>query len=74
MQLAARESFNRRHVLTSDGVSEATLRAIYQRSYVHRFVAGAEDLVALYPNREVIDVDGTTGGWHWPSSATSARG
>ncbi len=63
MQLAAREACNRRLVLTSDGISESTLREIYQRSYVHRFVDGVADLIALYPNREVTAVDGTAGGW-----------
>ena len=33
--------------LTSDGISEATLREIYQRIYVHRFIERADDLVAL---------------------------
>jgi lysine N6-hydroxylase len=51
-----REDFTKRHVLTSDGISEATLRAIYQRAYEHRFVHGATDLFALYPNREVTQV------------------
>ncbi len=55
-----RESFNARHVLTSDGISEATLREIYQRIYLHRFVDGAPDLVTLYPNREVTHVGSTT--------------
>ena len=59
-----REAFNQRHILTSDGVSESTLREIYQRAYVHRFVNGAVDLFALYPNREVLHVTGDgSGGW-----------
>lgn len=52
----ARRSFNERHVLTSDGISEATLRQIYQRTYIHRFVDGSPDLIALYPNSEVTGV------------------
>jgi lysine N6-hydroxylase len=61
---AARGGFNGDHVLTSDGISESTLRAIYQSVYVHRFVDGSPDLVALYPNREVTTVTGggVTGG------------
>jgi len=55
---AAREAFNGDHVLTSDGISESTLRAIYQSVYVHRFVDGNSDLVALYPNRDVTTVTG----------------
>ncbi len=60
---AVRENFTSRHVLTSDGISESTLREIYQRAYVHRFVDNSVDLFALYPNREVVQVteDGT--GW-----------
>ncbi|MEH1015335.1 SidA/IucD/PvdA family monooxygenase [Micromonospora sp. CPCC 206060] len=53
---AKRREFNLRQVLTSDGISEATLREIYQRIYLHRFVEDAEDLVALHPNCEVTDV------------------
>lgn len=55
---ARRKAFNTRHVLTSDGISDATLRLIYQRIYTHRFINGHSDLVALYPNRRVIDVTG----------------
>lgn len=51
-----RRAFNARHLLTSDGISEATLRAIYQRIYAHRFLNGYSDLVALYPNRTVTEV------------------
>jgi lysine N6-hydroxylase len=56
---AIRAEFNARHILTSDGISEPTLRAIYQRMYVHRFLDEATDLLALYPNREVISVSGS---------------
>ncbi|MFH9353640.1 lysine N(6)-hydroxylase/L-ornithine N(5)-oxygenase family protein [Kitasatospora sp. NPDC017646] len=59
---AARERFNAEHILTSDGVSEATLREIYQRIYVHRFIEGAEDLVALAPNRTMETVRAAEGG------------
>jgi lysine N6-hydroxylase len=53
-----RAEFNMRHLLTSDGISESTLVAIYQRMYVHRFLNDAADLMALYPNREVTEVTG----------------
>ncbi|MFF4324333.1 lysine N(6)-hydroxylase/L-ornithine N(5)-oxygenase family protein [Streptomyces sp. NPDC001568] len=59
-----REAMNSRNLLTSDGISESTLREIYQSIYVHRFVEGNEDLVALHPSREVFDVSpGPFGGW-----------
>lgn len=51
-----RRSLNARQVLTSDGISEATLRLIYQRIYTRRFIDGYSDLVALYPNRTVANV------------------
>lgn len=52
----ARRRFNAEQVLSSDGISEATLRQIYQRAYMHRFVDGSPDLIALYPNSEVTAV------------------
>ncbi|MEU2833254.1 SidA/IucD/PvdA family monooxygenase [Streptomyces lavendulae] len=59
-----RQSMNSRNILTSDGISESTLRDIYQTIYLHRFVEGNEDLVALHPGREVFDVStGPFGGW-----------
>jgi lysine N6-hydroxylase len=51
-----RRVFNARHLLTSDGISESTLRLIYQRIYTQRFINGYQDLVALYPNRTVTEV------------------
>lgn len=59
-----REKLNTEHVLTSDGISEATLRAVYQRVYAHRFLEGNRDLVALHPNSEVTEVGrDSTGDW-----------
>lgn len=59
-----RQQFNARQLLASDGISESTLREIYQRVYLLRFVEGAHDLVALYPNREVRTVRaGSDGKW-----------
>jgi lysine N6-hydroxylase len=56
LDAATRQSLNARHLLTSDGISEETLKLIYQRIYVQRFINGYEDLVALYPNRSVTSV------------------
>ncbi|MCX5386205.1 lysine N(6)-hydroxylase/L-ornithine N(5)-oxygenase family protein [Streptomyces sp. NBC_00083] len=58
-----RESLNREHVLTSDGISESTLREIYQRIYAERFIHGNTDLVSLYPNRNVTAVSGSGSTW-----------
>ncbi|PRY41592.1 lysine N6-hydroxylase [Umezawaea tangerina] len=62
---AKREEFVSQHVLASDGISEATLREIYQRVYVLRFIEGDRDAVALYPNREVFDVGPGSGQDDW---------
>ncbi|MFE9769591.1 lysine N(6)-hydroxylase/L-ornithine N(5)-oxygenase family protein [Streptomyces sp. NPDC005808] len=60
----ARREFNERHLLSSDGISEETLRSIYQKLYMHRFVDGLPDLVGLYPHREVTAVTrGITDTW-----------
>jgi len=56
LDVASRHAFNARHVLTSDGISESTLRLIYQRIYTHHFINGCPDLTALYPNRRVTEV------------------
>jgi lysine N6-hydroxylase len=53
---ATRRAFIQRHLLTSDGISDATLKLIYQRIYAHRFINGQPDFVALYPNRRVCGV------------------
>jgi lysine N6-hydroxylase len=65
LEPAARDRFNRTHLLSSDGISEATLRQIYQRAYIHRFVDGSPDLIALYPNSEATAVNRSrsNGGW-----------
>jgi len=64
LPMQRRLAFNDRNVLTSDGISESTLREIYQRIYVHRFIDKVPDLVALYPNRRVMAVDSAaSGGW-----------
>ncbi len=61
LSAATRRTLNARHILTSDGISEATLRQIYQRLYTRRFIDGYADLVALYPSRSVIDVTSAPG-------------
>lgn len=61
LNAATRLALNSRHVLTSDGISEATLRQIYQRIYMRRFIDGYADLVALYPSRTVVDVASAPG-------------
>jgi len=53
LPLAAREQFNLAHLLTSDGISEATLRQIYQQIYTHHYIHSRPDLIALYPHREL---------------------
>jgi lysine N6-hydroxylase len=58
LPVEARASFNAEQILSSDGVSESTLREIYQRLYMHRFVDGSPDLAELRPNREVTEVTG----------------
>ncbi|HEY0806618.1 MAG TPA: SidA/IucD/PvdA family monooxygenase [Pseudonocardiaceae bacterium] len=53
---ATRDHINQQNILLSDGISEATLRAIYQRTYYHRFIADSPGLIKLYPNRTVTQV------------------
>ncbi|MGA4838238.1 lysine N(6)-hydroxylase/L-ornithine N(5)-oxygenase family protein [Streptomyces sp. G45] len=59
----AREQINRENVLTSDGISESTLRAIYQQTYHRRFIARAPGLIRMWPNREVTRVVPAGQGW-----------
>ena len=61
---AWREDFNGRHLLTSDGISETTLRQIYQRAYVLRFIEGIPDLFSFLPNRAITGLEGSDdAGW-----------
>jgi lysine N6-hydroxylase len=62
LDAARRKQLNTQHILSSDGISETTLRLIYQRIYSHRFINANDDLVALYPNREVTHIDSAAGG------------
>jgi lysine N6-hydroxylase len=58
LDAVVRKQFNSRHILASDGISDHTLRLIYQQIYNHRFINSYDDLVALYPNREVTHIAG----------------
>jgi lysine N6-hydroxylase len=53
-----RAEFNRRHLLSSDGVTGSTLEKIYQALYVHHFQRRETDFTALYPHRDVVEVRG----------------
>jgi lysine N6-hydroxylase len=66
LDAVTRKAFIARNILTSDGISESTLHAIYQQIYTQRFINGRADLVALYPNRQVTDVTAQpSGAWHF---------
>lgn len=56
LDAVTRKAFNARNILTSDGISEATLRLIYQKIYTQHFINGNTGLVALYPNHQVTQV------------------
>ena len=56
LPLSTRQHFNVQQLLTSDGISESTLRQIYQQIYTHHFIYDRPDLIALYPHRELTGV------------------
>jgi lysine N6-hydroxylase len=56
---AKRAELNSAHILTSDGISESTLRAIYQELYRLQFIERDEHRFGLLPNRTVVAVDPT---------------
>ncbi len=58
-----RADFIRKNILTSDGVSESTLRDIYQRLYLQQFVEERPGSAALLPNREVTQIAEHQGRW-----------
>lgn len=58
-----RTSFVKRNVLASDGISERTLREIYQRIYTLQLIDGKPPQVILVPNRAVQDVRRDGAGW-----------
>ncbi len=71
LESADRDRFNTAHLLSSDGISEATLRQIYQRAYMHRFVDGAPDLIALFPNSEATAVTRASASDPWDMTLTN---
>lgn len=48
-----RKLFLERNILASDGISEKTIREIYQRLYVLHFIEDVPDVAALMPGRTV---------------------
>jgi lysine N6-hydroxylase len=67
-----REAFVRRNVLGSDGISEETLRQIYQRIYALRFIEKTPPAVALMPDRAAQSLERDANQWvlavdHLPS-------
>ena len=59
-----RAELNSAHILSSDGISESTLRAIYQELYRLQFIERDEHRFGLLPNRTVVAADRTgTGGF-----------
>jgi lysine N6-hydroxylase len=58
-----RAEINSAHLLTSDGISESTLQAIYQELYRLQFIEGEANRFGLMPNRTVTSADCADGGW-----------
>jgi lysine N6-hydroxylase len=52
-----RAEINSAHLLTSDGISDSTLRAIYQQLYQLQFIEGSAHRFGLMPNRTVTAAD-----------------
>lgn len=59
----SRSEFLANNILASDGISEQTLREIYQKIYEQQFVEGRGNLISLIPNRNVTQVLGREGDW-----------
>jgi lysine N6-hydroxylase len=59
---AKRAELNAAHVLSSDGISESTLRAIYQQLYRRQFIEQDEHRFGLLPNRTIVSADRTGAG------------
>lgn len=57
-----RAELNSAHLLSSDGISESTLRAIYQQLYRLQFIERDEHRFGLMPNRSVVSADRTAAG------------
>lgn len=60
---AVRRDFVERNVLASDGISERTLRDIYQAIYRLRFIDRQTPVISLRPSRTVTAVARENGGW-----------
>ena len=58
-----RRAFLKENVLASDGITESTLREIYQSLYLRRFVRDAPNTVNLLPNRAVENVSRDGASW-----------
>lgn len=57
-----RAELNSAHILSSDGISESTLRAIYQQLYRLQFIERDEHRFGLLPNRTIVSVDRASSG------------
>jgi lysine N6-hydroxylase len=57
-----RAELNSAHLLSSDGISESTLRAIYQELYRLQFIERDEHRFGLLPNRTMVAADRTSNG------------
>lgn len=57
-----RAELNSAHILSSDGISESTLRAIYQELYRLQFIERDEHRFGLLPNRTIVGADRTSRG------------
>ncbi|MGW2770061.1 lysine N(6)-hydroxylase/L-ornithine N(5)-oxygenase family protein [Streptomyces sp. NPDC001275] len=57
-----RAELNSAHLLSSDGISESILRAIYQQLYRLQFIERDEHRFGLLPNRTVVSADRTATG------------
>lgn len=58
-----RNGFIERNVLASDGISEHTLRDIYQRIYIMRYIEHSPVIVNLMPSRDVSMINRTDSKW-----------
>ncbi|KMN36136.1 L-lysine 6-monooxygenase [Chromobacterium sp. LK1] len=63
-----RRAFIKRNLLSSDGISECTLRSIYQQIYSLRFIERAPIEISLLPFREVRAI--TQDGERWSIAAS----
>ncbi|WP_375411720.1 lysine N(6)-hydroxylase/L-ornithine N(5)-oxygenase family protein [uncultured Bradyrhizobium sp.] len=58
-----RRRFLNDNVLASDGISELTLRDIYRRLYLQRFVTGKDSSIDMLPARTVTHLIGEGSSW-----------